>query len=267
MRIACLIAAGAAASAWTSAAWAHVDLTYPPMRHEYSNNGQKTGPCGSGPATGAVTTFGPGATITVTWDETINHPGHYRISFDADGGDDDFVDPSGYDDFYVAPSVVADDIPDMGGNSFSQQITLPETECDLCTIQLIQVMTDKPPWGPGGGDDIYYWCADIAIKDGGGSGGAPNNTGGSGSGGNGASGQGGAGNGSGGDSSASGSSAPITATSDEGGGCSFSAITSSPAPSEDRSHSVLLAAMAIVAAACRRSLRLRAGAHVTRHRL
>jgi hypothetical protein len=157
-------AALAAFSSVALPALGHIRLDQPPSRYAYSSGGQKTPMCGEGTATGVVTTFAPGETITVEWTETINHPGHFRISFDPDGGDDGLVDPAGYDDFYSAPTVLADEIIDEGGNTFSQEVTLPDVECELCTLQLIQVMTDKPPWGPAGGDDIYYWCADIRLS-------------------------------------------------------------------------------------------------------
>jgi hypothetical protein len=143
---------------------AHIRLLEPAQRYVYTQDGQKQGPCGEGTPSNQVTTYLPGETITVTWQETINHPGHFRISLDPDGGEDDLVDPTDYDDFYAAPSVLADDIADPGGSSFTHEITLPMEECAKCTLQLIQVMTDKPPWGPEGGNELYYWCADIAIS-------------------------------------------------------------------------------------------------------
>jgi hypothetical protein len=176
---------------------AHIELTYPPARFEYTDTGQKTRPCGSGTPTGAVTELAPGQSVTVTWNETVDHPGHFRISFDPDGGDDGLVDPAGYDDSYSADTVLVDDIEDTGGSTFSQEITLPNVTCERCTLQLIQVMTDKPPWGPSGGNDIYYWCADVSLVDGGGSGGASAGSGGAGTGGGSAGGAGGAGSGDG----------------------------------------------------------------------
>jgi hypothetical protein len=145
------------------AALAHVQLESPLQRE----SAQKTGPCGSSGSTrsGNVCTYRPGATITVTWDETIEHPGHFRISFDEDG-DDDFVVPTGYDDIGPYDGVLIDNIADRdvrgGDASYSQEVQLPDIECDSCTLQLIQVMTDKPPYG--NGDDIYYQCADIALS-------------------------------------------------------------------------------------------------------
>jgi hypothetical protein len=145
------------------AALAHVQLESPLQRE----SAQKTGPCGSSGSTrsGNVCTYRPGANITVTWDETVEHPGHFRISFDEDG-DDDFVVPTGYDDIGPYDGVLVDNIADRdvrsGDASYSQEVQLPDIECDSCTLQLIQVMTDKPPYG--NGDDIYYQCADITLS-------------------------------------------------------------------------------------------------------
>jgi uncharacterized protein (TIGR03382 family) len=145
---------------------AHVQLEAPQQR----DIDQKAGPCGLPDSTrGAdVCEFQPGATITVEWDETVEHPGHFRVSFDDDGTDD-LIDPSDYDDYYASEAVLVDQIEDRdtdvdGNPRYSMQIELPDIECDNCTLQLIQVMTDKPPWGPGGGDDIYYQCADLVLS-------------------------------------------------------------------------------------------------------
>ena len=74
---------------------AHISLLSPSPRTAEL----KKGPCGvlNGTKGANVTAFEPGQTITVSWAETINHPGHYRISFDDDG-DDDFVNPASFDD-------------------------------------------------------------------------------------------------------------------------------------------------------------------------
>jgi hypothetical protein len=150
--------------ALSSTAHAHIQLVYPPQRYAE----QKRGPCGrSVSARGQnVTVFEPGQTITVAWKETIGHPGHFRISFDDDG-EDGFVDPAGYQDFNSAPTVLEDNISDSScGDTSRVQITLPNIECENCTLQVIQVMTDKSPYGDG--NDIYYQCADIALRPGGG---------------------------------------------------------------------------------------------------
>lgn len=142
---------------------AHIKLNAPAPRYVYASDGQKVGPCGSGTESGDITEFAPGDQIMVEWQETVNHPGYFRISLDPDGGDDGLEDPTDYDDFDSA-NVLEENIPDNGGAAFSRLVTLPNVECEKCTLQLIQVMTDKPPWGPEGGNDIYYWCADIKIS-------------------------------------------------------------------------------------------------------
>ncbi len=153
----------------TSTAWAHLTLTSPPARHPDSD--LKYGPCGVGDADSRttdpskITTYMAGETITVEWTEVIDHdPSHYRIAFSSEG--DDFVDPTGFDDQETVFPELLDGIPDAdGGNGhqYSVEVTLPNEPCDLCSLQVIQVMHDKPPWGPDGGDDIYYQCADIVI--------------------------------------------------------------------------------------------------------
>jgi hypothetical protein len=148
---------------------AHIALLDPPPRTTMLKNRH----CGDPAAPRkAPTVYPPGATITVKWLETIDHPGHYRISFDNDG--EDFLVPptangttAGMD-----PTVLLDLIPDIQGGTFppagrmyTQQITLPNIECTNCTLQLIQMMTDKPPYTTATtSDDIYYQCSDIALS-------------------------------------------------------------------------------------------------------
>jgi MYXO-CTERM domain-containing protein len=161
-RLASLLVLGAV-TLTSGTALAHIRLNEPAPRFSPTGVDQKSPMCGAGTPTGDVTWYQPGETITVQWDETIDHPGHFRISLDSDGGDDDLVDPTSYTDFDVAPSVLLDNIPDNGGSTFSAMVTLPMVECDKCTLQVIQVMTDKPPFTLPG-NDIYYWCADIRIS-------------------------------------------------------------------------------------------------------
>ena len=141
-----------------TAAHAHIQLDSPPQQ----TPSQKQGPCGDGGGLRGedVSEFAPGENITVVWRETINHPSHYRISFDPDG-DDDFRDPTGFMDFTGNPTVLVDAIADPGGE-LRQEVQLPDVECESCTLQVIQVMYDKPPFGDG--NDIYYQCADLVLR-------------------------------------------------------------------------------------------------------
>src|SRR5687767_4134172 len=105
----CLLALGGTAHA-------HIAMTSPRPR----GVDQKAPPCGrTGSTRGAVvTTFAPGETITVEWDETIDHPGHYRIAFDDDG-DDVFQNPSNPDDNFA--STILEPIADKQGGRYTAQ--------------------------------------------------------------------------------------------------------------------------------------------------
>jgi hypothetical protein len=137
-----------------AAAHAHIEMTSPKPR----TIDQKVGPCGaSGSKRGTnATTYQPGETVTVEWDETVDHPGHYRIAFD-DNGNDSFRDPSRPDDNF--PQTLADQIADRSGSGhYVQQITLPNISCTNCTLQLIQVMTTVVPY-----NSFYFQCADLVL--------------------------------------------------------------------------------------------------------
>lgn len=151
---------------------AHLGLVYPPSR--YGAAVLKEGPCGraGGARSGTVTALAPGSAVRVVWDEYVDHPGHFRIAFDADG-DDDFADPiclRGCDTrapeiaLYGDPTVLLDGIADtLAGGESSAVVTLPDVECERCTLQVIQVMYDKPPFATPG-NDIYYQCADLVLR-------------------------------------------------------------------------------------------------------
>jgi hypothetical protein len=143
-------------------AHAHLSLTAPVSR--YGPDVLKTGPCGvaGGERTDNINYFEPGETIVVSWDEYVQHPGHYRIAFDEDGVDD-FVDPATMTEFYSNDSVLLDGIEDKGERDYSVMVTLPNVTCDNCTLQVIQVMYDKPPYTTPG-NDIYYQCADLVLR-------------------------------------------------------------------------------------------------------
>lgn len=143
---------------------AHIAMTYPAPR----SVDQKVGPCGPiGSVRGTnVTVLEPGAMLEVSWSETINHPGHYRVSFDDDG--QDFTVPNDFTDTTQTTNVLVDLIADQAGGAYTQLIQLPSTPCENCTLQLFQMMYDKAPYGDG--NDIYFQCADIALRVGGGPG-------------------------------------------------------------------------------------------------
>jgi hypothetical protein len=127
-------------------AGAHAHLLSPAPRVAVAG---KTPPCDGEPRTGAPLVLAAGQTLDVEWTETTDHPGHYRLLFSL-AGDADF-------------QVLLDDIPDRSippgetQNFYSATVTLPSTPCTDCTLQLIQVMTDKPS------APFYFSCADIRL--------------------------------------------------------------------------------------------------------
>lgn len=155
-----------------SRAFAHIELDFPVERTPDNSDDQKDGPCGgAGSVRSAnVTTYLPGQTITVQWRETIDHNGHYRLAFDADG--QDFVNPpdevNNSGPFDTNGNMIVDLIPDVGGaipsggRLYQQSFTLPDVECTTCTLQLIQLMSDNPGFDPL--TDLYYQCADIELR-------------------------------------------------------------------------------------------------------
>jgi len=167
----------------SGSASAHIELQSPLNRYSDIKSGDnKSCPCGSGTTNRScrkpeelsdpdrsadrATTFAPGDTITVHFDEYVGHSGRYRIAFDPDGADlDDFNENILLDEPDPTGSV-----GNIGEDSIWEfQVTLPEMTCDNCTLQLIQVMdgntTDKVlnPVDRGG---TYFQCADIVLANG-----------------------------------------------------------------------------------------------------
>jgi MYXO-CTERM domain-containing protein len=159
---------------------AHFVLTSPPSTFEQSALGdpQKAPPCGdegSAIATGIVTAYQGGDTITVSIEETIFHPGHYRIALALDDGvfpDEPLVTPGatpcGSAPIDPAPAfpVLADGVwehtePFAGPQSID--ITLPDdVSCTNCTLQVIQFMSNHGLNNPGG--CYYHHCATISVE-------------------------------------------------------------------------------------------------------
>lgn len=157
---------------------AHIELANPPPR--ILGNNQKAGPCGmAGSVRGTtITDYQPGATITINWQETVEHLGYYRILFAVNG--DAFPNPATPTDFCtpgqeITPGsgiyCLADNIADKDSEAdpnYTADVTLPDVTCTNCTLQLVQHML----LADGSSDDLYYKCSDITVGGAGGSGGA-----------------------------------------------------------------------------------------------
>lgn len=202
---------GVALSAAAGQASAHIDLkragTHVAMYEQgAAGRDTKIAPCGNAEgaeATGAEYTYKPGETITVSLAEYVPHPGYFRIAFDNDGFDD-FLSPRWIvpmepenreggcpindedecrvgdymteGDFYNNASVLMDNLNPhtraTAERSYTWEVTLPEMECDNCTLQIIQVMMDPAGTAhgvynttPGDDNDIYHQCIAINLSE------------------------------------------------------------------------------------------------------
>jgi hypothetical protein len=176
-RTSALAALALAATAVLSAtAGAHFALRSPASwrTQDALGNPQKAGPCGNeggAAATGVVTAFAPGQTITITLDETIFHPGHYRVALAPNDPSELPPEPPvtpGTTDCGSVPiqspavfPVLADGMlphaaPLSGTRSF--QVTLPsDLTCSRCTLQVLEFMSDHAA------PCFYHHCAEISI--------------------------------------------------------------------------------------------------------
>ena len=162
---------------------AHFVLQSPAALTEQSAYGdpQKAPPCGddgSAVATGMVTSYQAGDVVTITIDETIFHPGHYRVALamndiselpeeppvtpnNTDCGTAPIASPPVFP--VLADGIFLHDQPFAGPQTID--ITLPaNVSCTSCTLQVIQFMSNHGLNNPGG--CFYHHCATISVQGG-----------------------------------------------------------------------------------------------------
>lgn len=158
---------------------AHMDMSFPTARYPIVlGDENKACPCGVGGTNrtcdipvaqqvdnnrdeSRVTTFQAGEAITLVFDEYIGHAGRWRVAFDPDGAETA--------DFNANILLDVEDpawgAGNAGGSIWNLEVTLPDTPCDNCTLQLVQMMdgnTTDPVPDPTGRSS-YYQCADIVL--------------------------------------------------------------------------------------------------------
>ncbi|THD57594.1 SCE4755 family polysaccharide monooxygenase-like protein [Phenylobacterium sp.] len=187
LRIAAALGAFAAASAIPAVVSAHFILMQPPSWIQENKLGdpQKLGPCGgtsadAGMPTGIVTPVTGGEMLHIKVQETIYHPGHFRVALavldrselpmdpedvTADGPNGKPWSVSGKVDPNPKPPVLVDGVFDhherMPNQVFETDVKLPNINCDHCSLQVIQFM-EKHPINPDG-RFTYHHCADLKI--------------------------------------------------------------------------------------------------------
>src|SRR5262245_41608682 len=187
------VALAAAVALVPAAARAHFILQSPASASEQGTLGdpQKEPPCGGSTAvaTGMVTSYAPGDMVTVTINETVAHPGHYRVALSTTGPSGLPADPpvtaAGGDPCGMTESQTPPVFPALADGmllhaiafsppqTFSLRLPTDVTCSGNCVLQVIEYMSSH------GTPCFYHHCANVTIQAGGGTGG----TGGSGTGG------------------------------------------------------------------------------------
>src|ERR1700733_7469411 len=145
---------------------------------------QKAAPCGGtnadyGKPTYAVTDVKGGTAVHVKVQETVYHPGHYRIALAVNSPTELPIDPKATtmtDDKGkvmsvsaevmnpVAPPVLVDGLwphDDHMLRTLDTDVTVPNINCRSCTLQVIQFMEQHPVNNPG--QFTYHHCAVLHI--------------------------------------------------------------------------------------------------------
>jgi hypothetical protein len=147
---------------------------------------QKAGPCGGsntdwGKPSNVVTKAVGGQKLHVKVQETVYHPGHYRVALAVNSRNDLPLDPeattrpsdrgpwsvsAAIQDQPVVP-VLADGLfvhnmrPEGQLPPWETDVLLPNINCKHCTLQVVQFMADHGFNNPGG--YTYHHCADLQI--------------------------------------------------------------------------------------------------------
>jgi len=145
---------------------------------------QKAAPCGGtntdfGKPTYAVTDVKGGSPLHIKIQETVYHPGHYRVALAVNSPTELPLDPvaatmtddkgklmsvSGAVMNPVAPPVLVDGLwahDDHVLHVFETDVTVPNINCKSCTLQVIQFMEQHPVNNPG--QFSYHHCAVLKI--------------------------------------------------------------------------------------------------------
>jgi uncharacterized protein (TIGR03382 family) len=157
-------------------AYAHFKLMQPASwanQSELYGDPQKTPPCGNEGAvpTSAVTEYRVGEMIPIVIDETIPHPGHYRIALAANQASlppappvtQVGADQCGMTTIDTNPTlpVLADGLlvhTTAFNTPQTMRVQLPAgLTCDNCVLQVIEYMSNH------GAPCFYYHCANIKI--------------------------------------------------------------------------------------------------------
>jgi MYXO-CTERM domain-containing protein len=153
----------------------HLETPAASLDQDQSGNPQKAPPCGqdaTATETGIITPYQAGTTVTITLNETIFHPGHYRVAIapndpselpdeppvtpgSTECGSTTIMDPPVFP--VLADGVLLHDAPFGGPQTI--EVTLPDDlECEHCTLQILEFMSNHAA------SCFYHHCATIAVQ-------------------------------------------------------------------------------------------------------
>lgn len=166
-------------------AWAHFHLIEPQSWIVESNLGdpQKAGPCGgtngnAGTPSNIVSKATGGQKLHIKVQETVFHPGHYRVALAVNSRAELPPDPIATtrdgEKGPISVSAVIQNPPKMPvladglfphttrqTEPFETDIQLPNITCPHCTLQIVEFMAEHGLNNPGG--YFYHHCADLQI--------------------------------------------------------------------------------------------------------
>jgi hypothetical protein len=175
-----------AAVGFAPSSQAHFQLLEPASWIEQNNLGdpQKAGPCGGteanpGKPTNAITRVQGGQKIKVKVQETVFHPGFYRVSLSVNARTELPPDPkaetkqtdkgpwsvAGVISYPPLPPILADGLFQHTSRitgEMETEIEIPNITCAKCTLQVVQFMADHGLNKEG--DYTYHHCADLQIR-------------------------------------------------------------------------------------------------------
>ncbi len=144
---------------------------------------QKLGPCGGtsadpGTPTNAVSQVKGGSTIHIKVQETVYHPGHYRVALAVNSRAELPEDPTAATvdsergpRSVSAPIATPPRLPVLAdglfvhtaktADPFETDVQLPNISCPKCTLQITQFMAEHGVNKDGG--FYYHHCADLQI--------------------------------------------------------------------------------------------------------
>jgi hypothetical protein len=177
-----LVALPAAAAA--PSVYAHFKMLAPAgwIVEDLRGDPQKIGPCGgtnadAGTPTGAVTPVKGGGRLTIAIDETIFHPGHFRIALartrEALPPDPEVTmqetergprSRSAKIETNPQPPILLDGLwphTERPSAPYGLYLEMPNINCEGCVLQIIQFMANHPGVREGGFS--YHHCAILNI--------------------------------------------------------------------------------------------------------